>query len=277
MPALDTICPACGKRSSALVGELERADVFRCWSDGCSYSWTTPFLSYLMAWPGGPRRADLYTGRQYHSDLMTATGRPDYRARWSEDFRVAALRLDALERMGHGPGDRWSRAALDLGCSNGAFVSAALGRGWRAYGVDADGALLEDAATAHPELHGRLIASEHVPSTGGGWHLVTAHDVLEHFRDPFPVVRAVAAAMAPGGALVIEAPDPACDQAVIDGLAFRHLKPLEHPHLLSRETWLEMCVAAGLEPARTWTPVPTKLGVMVVKPLTAAPVLRAVP
>ena len=114
---------------------------------------------------------------------------------------------------------------------------------------------------------GRLIDASSVATVRGIWDVITWHDVLEHVADPFAEIRHSAHYLAPNGYLVIEAPDPACGEAIRDGIAFRHIKPLEHRHLLSADTWMDMCKAAGLIAVHRSTPVPTKLAVYCRKPL----------
>lgn len=126
-------------------------------------------------------------------------------ARFHHDSAVAACRFDQL--AGVLP-DRPGRVWVDVGCGAGAHLAAARRRGWTAAGVEAD-----------PDTAAEVTAVLGVPVFPyGAWvttaaagpaavDVVSFFDSLEHLLDPVGALVAAAAAVRPGGLVVVEAPD----------------------------------------------------------------------
>jgi SAM-dependent methyltransferase len=121
--------------------------------------------------------------------------------------REQAFVTRALRRAGVS-----ARSIVDLGCGAGDRLALYREAGLRTLGVE----MTEDAAWA--ELLGlpvvRSSVEEFLAAGPGPFDLVSAYHVLEHFHDPVAVLRGIRAALAPGGALVLEVPN-------IDSLEFR--------------------------------------------------------
>lgn len=111
---------------------------------------------------------------------------------------IADHRLDRVRSVAR-PG-RW----LDVGCSTGSFVAAAVAAGFVAEGLDISREAVE-RARAHGLVahHGRVETFE--PTRP--YDAVTAFDVLEHSREPRAFLARVRDWLLPGGHLILTVPD----------------------------------------------------------------------
>ncbi|HTG37537.1 bifunctional 2-polyprenyl-6-hydroxyphenol methylase/3-demethylubiquinol 3-O-methyltransferase UbiG [Sphingomonas sp.] len=112
------------------------------------------------------------------------------------------------------------RSALDIGCGAGLLAEPLARMGARTTGVDAAPENI-GAAAAHAGqagLHIRYIAGELDQLAGEQFDLVTSMEVIEHVTDPAAFVAGLAAALAPGGLLVMSTPNrtPLSRLAMID-------------------------------------------------------------
>jgi len=99
---------------------------------------------------------------------------------------------------------------LDLGCGEGWLLRALTGRGIRAVGVDGDATLVEAARTTgstpvHLANYEELVAAK--VDIGSDYDLICANFALLH-QDIIPLLAAMNALLAPGGALVIQTLHP---------------------------------------------------------------------
>jgi 2-polyprenyl-3-methyl-5-hydroxy-6-metoxy-1,4-benzoquinol methylase len=105
---------------------------------------------------------------------------------------------------------RQPERVLDLGCGEGWLLRALAERGIDATGVDGDASLVEAArAAGSPQVHlasYRQLCDVAVP-IGTGYDLVCSNFALLH-QDIIPLLAAVNALLAPGGALVIQTLHP---------------------------------------------------------------------
>lgn len=113
------------------------------------------------------------------------------------------------------------RRALDMGCGAGLLCEPLARLGAAVTGVDAAPENVA-AARLHAEQSG-LAIDYHAGDTGAladeAFDLVTCLEVVEHVTDPAPFVRALAAAVAPGGLLVMSTPNrtPLSRMALVEG------------------------------------------------------------
>jgi ubiquinone/menaquinone biosynthesis C-methylase UbiE len=117
-----------------------------------------------------------------------------------DDLVEAAIR-DAV-------GERPVKALLDVGTGTGRMLQLLGGQALRAVGVDASPAMLS-VARSHLERAGltrielRQGDIHALPVERGGFDLVTVHQVLHYLDDPARALREAAAALSPGGRLLV--------------------------------------------------------------------------
>jgi len=105
---------------------------------------------------------------------------------------------------------RQPERVLDLGCGEGWLLRALTTRGINAVGVDGDATLVEAARAAgsspvHVASYEALV--ETTVDIGGDYELICANFALLH-QDIIPLLAAMNALLAPGGALVIQTLHP---------------------------------------------------------------------
>ncbi|MFJ4052518.1 class I SAM-dependent methyltransferase [Pseudomonas sp. NPDC089743] len=133
--------------------------------------------------------------------------------RWIEAVRSGAIesrRQVTDQAMLFAILGRQPERALDLGCGEGWLLRALADRGIDATGVDGDAALVEAARKAgSPKVH---LASyqqlcDGAVQIGTGYDLICSNFALLH-QDIIPLLVAINALLAPGGALVIQTLHP---------------------------------------------------------------------
>ena len=95
---------------------------------------------------------------------------------------------------------RGERRCLDVGSGAGVFARLATDAGWRSIGVDPAGPELDDGSLA-------LRRASFPPPPGGRFELITFFGSLNYMSDPHEALVAARAALAPGGRVVIRAPN----------------------------------------------------------------------
>lgn len=95
---------------------------------------------------------------------------------------------------------RGERRCLDVGSGAGVFARLAVAEGWRCLGVDPAGPTLDDGAL-------QLRRGSFPPAPGGRFELITFFGSLNYMTDPHAALVAARAALAPGGSVVIRAPN----------------------------------------------------------------------
>lgn len=116
----------------------------------------------------------------------------------------APLYERVLDLAAVGPGT----ALLDLGCGPGTFAAAAVARGARVVGVDADPSAVAVATVAVPEARFG-VGDAHDPPPGP-FDVVAAVQLLPHVANPVAVLRAAACA-GPTVAVTTWGPEEVCD------------------------------------------------------------------
>lgn len=167
---------------------------------------------------------DRYTARyksgSYHAeDRSYDTGHKAHQERFEHDYGVAKLRLDRLLKLGVDGGK-----LLDVGCSNAAFVKAALDFEYDAIGCDLSTDAVDLAYSGYV-WRGSIGECGFFRRT---FDVITFNDVFEHIPDPITDLRIAKGLLKRTGVLVIEVPDMASKEAQEQREKFKHIKPHEH-------------------------------------------------
>ncbi|HSD61407.1 MAG TPA: class I SAM-dependent methyltransferase [Burkholderiales bacterium] len=182
----------------------------------CPVGCAAPLLPSAIILPEGPLLRCAGCGQlisqcseaQYIAALAkwdTAAGtRPDARSERRHEF-LSRLRLATLLRvLGRpAPGAR----LLDVGCSSGAFLAAAARMGFEAEGVEPSPEAAESARRAGFRVHTGLLEQARYPAAA--FDAVTLIEVLEHLRDPRPLLAECRRILRPGGIVMATTPNAA--------------------------------------------------------------------
>ena len=90
---------------------------------------------------------------------------------------------------------------LDVGCSRGQFLEAAVKLGFQAEGVEPASAIAEAARRKGLTVHTGLLEDRAFPDAS--FAAVTMFEVIEHLRDPAPLIAECRRILEPGGVLVV--------------------------------------------------------------------------
>jgi len=171
-------------------------------------------------------------------ELYAALDDPDYES--GEESRARQMRWLLTECLERHPS---AVTLLDVGAASGLLVREAAHRGLRAVGVEPSArlsararALGADTLTGilpHPDLAGRT------------FDLVLLVDVVEHVTDPVDLLASAAAALAPGGLLVVVTPDLGSLTARLLGPRWWHFR-VAHVGYFSRRSFRAAAARARL-------------------------------
>jgi 2-polyprenyl-3-methyl-5-hydroxy-6-metoxy-1,4-benzoquinol methylase len=159
-----------------------------------------------------------------------------------------------------------NKRVLDVGCDTGYLGETLKALGNRVWGVEVNPTTAAEAATKLERVVvGDLEALDLAVEFGeGAFDVIVYGDVLEHLRDPLPVLRQARALLAPGGCVVISTPNVAHGDirlALLQG-RFRYT-PLgildeTHTRFFTRESLIGFARDAGMalvELRRTHAPL----------------------
>lgn len=147
------------------------------------------------------------------------------------------------------------KSAVDIGCGAGLLCEPLARLGAGVTGIDAAPENI-GAARAHAAAAGLnidYVAGEAETAIAGRtFDLVTSMEVIEHVTDPAAFVATLAAALAPGGLMILSTPNrtPLSRLAMItmgEGLGMIPRGTHDHAKFLTPEELTELLVAAGLE------------------------------
>jgi 2-polyprenyl-3-methyl-5-hydroxy-6-metoxy-1,4-benzoquinol methylase len=224
-------CPGCG---SATHLRLTAYDRNRSLSDERFPYWECGSCGTLFL---APVPQDI--GRFYPSDYYALPASRNELARISRPHE--AYKIDLLRPLA-------ARGRLvEVGPGIGGFAALAQDAGYEVEVIEMDArasAFLRDTV-------GVKVHETDDPATAlrreGPFDVIAMWHVIEHLPDPFDALRAVAAALAPGGVAVIAAPNPEALQFRLFGGRWTHLDAPRHLFLIPVPALLEAAAALGLE------------------------------
>lgn len=132
----------------------------------------------------------------FEDDEAALLGHPSYVWRLGQERRLALI-------------DRYAplqdRRILDVGCGIGTYVDKLRQFSGQVYGIDIDTGRISEGAGSLPNL--LAAEAERPPFVSGSFDVILLHEVLEHVRDDHQVVAEAYRLLAPGGRMVIFAPN----------------------------------------------------------------------
>jgi 2-polyprenyl-6-hydroxyphenyl methylase/3-demethylubiquinone-9 3-methyltransferase len=148
------------------------------------------------------------------------------------------------------------RTAVDVGCGAGLLCEPLARLGASVTGIDAAPENI-GAARAHAAASGLVIdyvaGEAEAAIAGRRFDLVTSMEVIEHVSDPAAFITTLAAALAPGGLMILSTPNrtPLSRLAMItvgEGMGMIPRGTHDHDKFLTPDELKELLAAAGLEP-----------------------------
>jgi SAM-dependent methyltransferase len=133
---------------------------------------------------------------------------------------------------------------LDVGCGNGSRLAELRARGWDVQGVEPDS---KAAAVAHERYHVPVVVGtlERDTFPQASFDAIVMTHVIEHVRDPLPVLRTCRMLLRPGGKLVVTCPNLDAYGHRRYGASWIALDAPRHEHLFTRASLIALSSAAG--------------------------------
>jgi SAM-dependent methyltransferase len=170
-------CPSCGSPDRRSWLRHDTLSLWQCEACGLGYSDPQP-------------RGTVEQRYLNEHDLARHIGAHEPRKRALNERRLAQL-----------PPASGGKRLLDVGCGDGLFAAMAVERGWEAHGVEFNPPAARVARDRGINvIEGRL---EDADLGEALFDLVTSWDVIEHVPEPTSFIDRLAAAVAPGGVLVV--------------------------------------------------------------------------
>jgi len=204
----------CDSKKYIVVGIKDGKEIASC--SRCGH-WYIPEVS--------DEYDELYESGLYQNGYQVSIGHIPYKERYDHDYKIAKSRLDKLEEY------CLDENLLDIGCSNGAFVHRAIEYGYRPIGIDLD------KNTDNIE-HCFCRTVEDIESKSKD--VITMHDSIEHFTDMNFIFSELKRIIKPNGMIAIEVPNFSCVEFIEDGINWKHVRPLEHIHMMSVKDYFYM-------------------------------------
>jgi len=230
-------CALCGSEDSREMAKVEKYEVplivVRCATCAHVYLSPAPVPEDL------PKLydEDYYAGRGGEGAFTYA----DDRAVPEVAAMRAAARLARVEELVP-PG-----RLLELGCSFGAFLTTAAGRGWSVRGVDLSPYAVEHCRGAGLDVTlGTLEGTDLEP---GSADVVYLSETVEHLADPRATIAAAARVLAPGGLIVIGTGNHASLARVLRGPRWGYYMP-GHLQYFSANSLSRLLAEEGLPVVR---------------------------
>jgi 2-polyprenyl-3-methyl-5-hydroxy-6-metoxy-1,4-benzoquinol methylase len=219
-------CPICRGNFSKFFFNKEEHDYFRCESCGVVFIWPQP-KSELVKEKYDQWGEDFYL-QQDKIDL-------DFNSSFEE-------RLNALESY------RNNGRLLDVGCSLGAFLSAAKNRNWNVYGVELSHASAEYAK----KVKGLNVFCGTLSEAGFEdeyFDVVNIWAVLEHVIDPISLLRESCRVLRKNGLLCFCVPNLDCLPFKLLGKKYRYMQD-GHLFYFTKKSVVMMLNKFGFEKSR---------------------------
>ena len=194
-------CPICKGNKGKLAFKKQGYNYFRCKICGLVFIWPQP---------GPESNSQIYQQWGENHYLNKDKIEVDFSSSFKE-------RLDLIEPY------RKNNRILDVGCSTGAFLSAAQDNNWNTYGVE----------ISHPSaLHAKNKRNlkvfcgtlKEANYEDGYFDVISIWAVLEHVSEPSDVLREIRRILRKGGLLILCVPNFNCLPVKILGKRYRYIQ-----------------------------------------------------
>ncbi|HVL88836.1 MAG TPA: class I SAM-dependent methyltransferase [Actinomycetota bacterium] len=142
---------------------------------------------------------------------------------------------------------------LDVGCGLGYLLESARARGWEAVGVDPSPFSVRRAREKGFEAHRGLLHELGLPAAS--FDAISLLQVVEHLIDARALLAECRRLLKPGGALLVETPNPASLLAAVKREGFNYWIPPVHCVWYTPDALGRVLAAAGYTPVKvsTWS------------------------
>lgn len=192
--------------------------------ESCPVGCSLPLVETGIVLPEGPLRRCTDCGQLVsqatearYRETMTQFNQADYNQPVGRELarrsRVAHRRLRTIAKL-IDAGAHQLRL-LDVGCSRGQFVSAALNFGFNAEGVEPAPQIAAAARNAGLQIHQGLLEEQRFPD--GSFDALTLFEVIEHLKAPKPLLAECRRVLKPGGILMLSTGNAASWTAAVMG------------------------------------------------------------
>lgn len=162
---------------------------------------------------------------------------------------VARQRLSRIAGLlKRSPGDIH---VVDVGCSRGQFVAAAIAAGYKAEGVEPAPRIAEAARAAGVPVHTGLLEEQHFADNS--FDALTLFEVIEHLRTPLPLLAECRRVLKPGGILLVSTANAESWTAAAMGARWDYFdmqKDGGHISFYNPRSMAKIAAAGGFEVAR---------------------------
>ncbi len=222
----NTLCPSCDSVKSKKWGEKDGYTLVSC--KGCN----AVFVSMIPESTNSIYDKSYFVGGNEH-------GYTNYDRDKEPMHETFELYLKHIERVIGRKG-----RLLDIGCATGFFMEVAKNHGWEVEGIE-----ISEYAAEVGRAKGLSIKTgtlENVSFPEKSFDVVTLLDVVEHLKDPKPVLTEVRKLLKGGGVVVVTSPDAGSIWARIWGSKWQLVVPPEHLILFNRSNFKELLTRLGL-------------------------------
>ena len=242
-PDTTTPCDLCNSTSSQHVYEISHTtppfSVYRCISCGHLYM-NPPFSEKELK---KMYTEDYFTGKAAFSYTDERKNIQGFQA-------VANARVKKISRLLK-TANTPLKKFLDIGCSFGSLLDAAADAGFDTYGLDiSEYAVQEVIKKGHTAFQG---TPEKDAIPGNELDVVTMIEVIEHLRSPSAALKKIAAAIKPGGIILIQTANMDGKQARKAGAGYHYFLP-GHLHYFSKKTLSTLLSKNGFSQIRCHYP-----------------------
>lgn len=155
---------------------------------------------------------------------------------------------------------------MDVGCSNGAFLDIAIRQGLDAEGIEPAPNAARDGVKRGFKVHLGYVESARLPESY--YDIVTMFEVIEHVRDPVPMLRACHRLLKPDGVLVVGTGNTDSWSFAVLGGEWDFMHPSAgHINYFSTSSLAKLASRLHFAVAETWTSAVTLCNRTEVHPL----------